>query len=67
MLVGTLSKYFDKLFQYGCSTSKTPLRELSRVVVVTIHIALMLIIAVLRPKHSRAHGTCKVLDVVLSI
>ena len=54
MLILAVAKDLDELFEDGSLATVAALGELGRVVVVTIHIAIMLVIAVLSPKDSRA-------------
>lgn len=44
-----------------------PLGKLGRIVEVTVHLVLMLVVRILRAKHCRAYGAGKVLNVVFSI
>ena len=67
VLVLTVPEDFYKLFQNRGLATVTSLRKSCRVVIVTVDIALVLVIAVLGAKNSRADGTGKVFDVVFPI
>lgn len=51
MLVLAVPEDFHELFEDRSLTAITPLRELGRVVIVTVYFALMLIIAILCTKN----------------
>lgn len=67
MLVLTITKDLDKLLQNSGLTSIAALGELSGVVIMTIDPAIVLVIAVLRAKHSGTDGAGEVLNVILAV
>lgn len=67
VLILAVSKDFDKLFEDGRLTAIAALGEFGRIVVMTVYVALVFVVAVLRAKHGRTYRTGKVLYVVLSI
>lgn len=67
MLVLTVTKDFDKLLKNCRLTSVTLLSKLGGVVVVTIDLAIVLIVTVLRTKDGRAQGASEVVDVVFAL
>ena len=67
MLVLAISKYLDKLLQYCRLTTIATLGELRRVMVMTIHLPIMLIVTVLRAEYRRAHRACKMVYMVLLV
>ncbi len=67
MLILTVPEDLHELLQDGCLASIASLREMRRVVIVTVHLSLMLIVAVLGTEDCGTDGTGKVLDVVFSV
>lgn len=67
MLVLAISEYLDKLLQDGSLAPCTSLRETRRIVVMAIHVALMLVVAILCSKDCWADGAGEMLNVVLAI
>jgi hypothetical protein len=55
VLIGTISKDFNKLLENSSLAAVATLRELRRVVVVAVHLAVMFVVAVLSAKDSRAN------------
>lgn len=64
MLVLTVPKDLNELLEYGRLTSVASLGKLSRVMVMTIYLPLVLVVAVLSSKNRGTYGTRKVFDVV---
>jgi hypothetical protein len=54
MLILAVAENLDKLFQDGGLTAVTALSELSGVVEVTVHLALMLVVRILSTEYRRA-------------
>lgn len=67
VLVLPVAEYLDELLEDGCLAAITPLSELGRVVVVTEHVALVLVIAVRGAEDGRTHGASEMLNVIFSI
>jgi hypothetical protein len=67
MLVLPISVYLDELLQDGSLTAIATLGEFGRVVIMTVHTALVLVVAVRSPKNGWAHGTREMLNVILSV
>lgn len=67
MLILTIPEYFHKLFENGCLTSIAALSELCRIVEMTIDLAIVFVVAVLRAKYGWAHGAREMIDVILLI
>ena len=67
VLVLAISKDLDKLLEDGRLAAIASLRELCRVVVVAVHIAVVLVVTVLRAKDGRTEGTSEMVHVVLPI
>lgn len=67
MLVLAVTEDLDKLLKNCRLTSVAALSETGGIVEVAVHIAIVLVVAVLSAKHSRAHAARKVVDVVLAI
>ena len=67
MLIESSSKDFHKLLQYRRLTALTPSCKLCRVVVVTIHLPVVLIIAVLRAEDCRTYAAGEVLDMIFPV
>lgn len=67
MLVLAIPEYFHKLLKDCCLASIASLRELRRVVIVTVYLPFMLVVAILRTEDCWAHRTGKMLDVVFPI
>ena len=67
MLILAVSEDFNELLEDGCLATIAPLGELGRIVIVTVHSSVVLIIAVLRTEHGRADRTSKVLNVVFAV
>ena len=66
MLILSIAKDFHKLFENGGMASMTSLRELGGIMEMTVHLALMFVIRILRPKHRGTYGARKVFNVVLA-
>lgn len=58
---------FDELLQNGTATSYTLRCKTRRVVEVAVHVAIMLVVRILRPKKRSAHGACEMLDMELFV
>jgi hypothetical protein len=67
VLILTIPEYFHKLFENGRLTSIAALSKLCRIVEMTINLAIVFVVAVLRAKYGWAHGAREVIDVVLLI
>jgi hypothetical protein len=67
MLVLSISKDLDELFQNRCLAAVAPLGELGGVVVVTVDASFVLVVAVRGAENSRAYGAGKVLNVVFAV
>lgn len=67
MLVLTIAENFHELFEYSSLTTIALLRESRRIMIVTVHAALMLIVAIPSSEDCRAYGACEMLDVVLPL
>ncbi len=67
MLILSISKNLDELLQNGSLAAVASLSELSRIVVVAVHLSFMFVVAILSPKHCRADRTGEVLDMVLAL
>jgi hypothetical protein len=67
MLIMAIAEDLDELFEDCGVTAITSLCKLSRVVIMTIDIALVLIVRVLSPEHGRADKAGEVFDMVLAI
>lgn len=66
VLVLPVAEYLDKLLEYSRLASAASLGELGGIVVVAVDFALVLVVAVLSSKDSRAQRAREVLDVVFS-
>lgn len=55
MLILTIAKYFDELLQDRGMATIAALGVLCRIMVVTKDSSVMLVVTILRAKHSRAH------------
>jgi hypothetical protein len=55
VLIGTISKDFNELLENSSLAAIATLRELRRVVVVAVHLAIMFVVTVLSAKDSRAN------------
>jgi hypothetical protein len=67
MLILAIAEDFNKLFQDCCLASVTSLRKLSGVVIVTIDLAVVLVITILRPEYCRAYRAGEMVDVIFAI
>jgi hypothetical protein len=67
MLVLSIPEYFHKLLQNGSLAAVTALRELCRVMVMTVDLVVVLVVTVLGAKDSRTHRTCEVIYMVLAL
>jgi hypothetical protein len=67
VLILPIAKDFDELLQDGGLAAIAALSKLGRVVIVTVHLSIVLVIAVLSPKHGWADGAGEVFNVVLAI
>ncbi len=67
MLVLAVSEYLHKLLENCCMATITSLRKLGRVMIVTIDLSVVLVVAVLCTKHSWAHRTSEMIDVVFAV
>lgn len=67
VLVLAVPEYFDELLKDRRVAAIAPLGELRRVVVVAVDVAIVLVVAVRRPKDRRAHGASEVVHVVLAV
>ena len=67
MLILTIAKDLNELFQDGGVTAIASLGEFGGVVVVAVYIALVLVVAVLCAEHCRTDRAGKVLDVVFPV
>lgn len=64
MLILTVPEDLHELFEDCSLTAIASLRELGRVVIVTVYFTLMLIIAVLCPKNRWTYRTSEMFDVI---
>jgi hypothetical protein len=55
VLIGTIAKDFNELLENSSLAAIATLRELRRVVVVAVHLAIMFVVTVLSAKDSRAN------------
>ena len=67
VLILPIPENLDELLQDRSLTAIASLGVLGRIMIMTVHLAFMFIVAVLRPKDGRADGACKMLDVILAI
>lgn len=67
MLVLAVTENLNELFQNGGLAPVTALSEFCGIMEMAVYAAVVLIIAVLRPKHGRTNGACEVLDVVFTV
>ena len=67
MLVLAIAINLNELLQNSCVAAIASLGKLCRVVVVAVNIAVMLVVAILGPEHSRAQTTCKMFHMVFSV
>ena len=67
MLVLSIAENFDELLQDRRLATIAPLCKLGRIVIVAVHTALVLVVAVRSPKNRGTDRTCEMLDVVLSV
>lgn len=67
MLVLTVAEYLDELLENCCLAAIAALSELRRVVIMAIYVAIMLIVAVLRPENRGAECAREVVDMVFAI
>ncbi len=67
VLILTVSEDFDKLLENGILAALTALRKFDRIVVMAIHVAFVLVIAVLGSELCRTDGACEMLDVILPV
>lgn len=67
MLVLSVPEDFHELFQYGSLTTIASLGKLCGIVIVTVYLSFVFVVAILSPKHGRAHGTGEMLDMVLAL
>jgi hypothetical protein len=65
-LVLSISKYFDELLEDSACTALTYLRKCA-VVVLTVRLAFVFVVAVLRAKRKATYVASKVFDMVLAI
>lgn len=67
VLVLAVAKDFNKLLENGRLAAITFLCKLGRVVIVAVDLTIVFIVAILRAKDGRAHGTRKVIDVIFVV
>jgi hypothetical protein len=67
VLVLSIAKYLDKLFQNGNLAAVASLGELRRVVVVAVNVAVVLVVTVLRTKYRITERARKMVNVVLAV
>lgn len=67
VLVLSIAKYFDKLLQNSSLTAIASLGEVCRIMIVTVHFSLVLIITILGTKDGGADGAGEMFDMVFSI
>lgn len=67
VLILTIAEYFHELLENCGLASIAALSKLCRVMEMAINLAVMLVVAVLCPKYSGAHGARKVINMVLPI
>ena len=67
MLILTITKYLNELFQDCCVATITFLCKLCRIVIMAINTAVMLIVTILCTKHGRTYRAREMLDVVFSL
>lgn len=67
VLVLSIAIDFNKLLQDGRVATITSFGKLRRVMIMAVHLAIVLVVAVLRPKDGRTDRTRKVLDMVFPV
>lgn len=67
MLIDAIPEDLDKLFEDRRLAAITFLRKSGGVVIVTIHIAFVLVVAIRGAENRWADAACEMLDVILSI
>ena len=67
MLVLSVAKNLDELFEDCGLAAVTPLGKLSRIVEMTVHLFFVLVVGVLRTEHRRTYRAGKVLNVIFAI
>ena len=67
MLILPVPENFNELLKYRGEAAVAALSKSSGVVVMTIHLPIVLVIAVLCPESSRTHRACEVIDMVLAV
>jgi len=67
VLVLAITEYLDKLLENGGTATIASLGKLGRIMVMTVHISVMLIVTILSAKDSRTKAAREVLDVIFSV
>ena len=67
VLILSIAKNLDKLFENGVVTPMASLCKSSRVVVMAIDVSIMLIVTVLRAEYCRTYRACEVFNVIFPI
>lgn len=67
VLVLAVPVNFHKLLENCSLAAIASLRKLRRVMVMTIHVAIVLVVAVLCAKDRGTQGACEMVDVILSV
>ena len=67
VLVLAVAEYLNELLQDCRLTTVTALRELSRIVVMTVDLAIVFVVTVLSPEHRWTERTSKVVYVILAL
>lgn len=67
MLILTISKYLDELFQDCRLASITSLRESCRIMVVAVNLSIVLVITILRAENCWTYRTSEMVDMVFAL
>ena len=67
MLILTVSEDFDELLEDGILAALAALRKFVRIVIMAVHVAFVLVIAVFGSELCRTDGACEMLDMVLPV
>ena len=67
VLILAISVNLDELLEYCCLTSITFLSKSSRVMIMAVYVAFMLVIAVRRPKNSGTDRASEMLNVIFAL
>ena len=67
VLILAVAEDFDKLLENGILAALATLCEFCRIVVMAIHVAFVLIVAIFSSELCRADGACEMLNMVLPV